>query len=75
MLRFIHRDPSNCAAVEVIELADESATEKEERLEKIKSLAKCKGDECAEERNRNGWTLYREKVRYLQYLERMKNES
>ena len=73
ILRFIHPDSSNCA-VEVTELTDESV-EKEKRLRRVKSFAKCKEDYCAKERNRNGWTMYREKMKYLHYLERMENGS
>ena len=69
VLRFIHQ--SNCT-VEVIDLANESQR-REERLEKLKGLAKCKDDGPGEETKKNGWTLYREKMRYLHYLERMSN--
>ncbi|XP_078375457.1 uncharacterized protein LOC144658851 [Oculina patagonica] len=49
--------------------ADKNLT-KEERLEKVKGLAKLKKD-GAEERKLNGWKFHREKLRYLEYLERM----
>lgn len=43
---------------------------KEERLKKVKSLAKLKKD-GADERKQNGRKIHREKLRYLSYLERM----
>ena len=76
VLRFIQkaRNSSIHAVSERLKDFDNENQKKEERLEKVKSLAKIKKD-GADERKHNGWLIYREKLRYLWYLERMNTAS
>lgn len=73
VLRFVQKveNQTNSEISELNEDLVKEIQEREERLEKVKGRAKLKGDGF-EERTLNGWKKYREQLRYLNYLERMK---
>lgn len=75
LIRFVQKVASPASSASEQDLAEENRR-KEERLEKVKGLAKLKGDGSDhDERNQNGWKIYREKIRYLDYLERLMNHD
>ena len=79
VLLFVKKAQSASPSINVIteqsnDLANETDFKNEERLEQIKGLAKLKKD-GADEGKQNTWRLQRQKLRFLNYLERVSPAS